>query len=126
MKMMASSFADPADVAAYKKAKAQGKTDNEARAVGDNGVGCWGDSTVAGTGPACALHKSLIESRWGKSWKKTGKHKTVRVRYGNSEIVCALKDICGMRDRIDLNPDAVAAIGLTPPILVTVYWEWTT
>jgi len=41
-KVIASSFADPADVRAFKRCKAQGKTDQECFRVGDNGVGCWG------------------------------------------------------------------------------------
>lgn len=35
----ASSFADPKDVEAYKKAIAQGKSEAEALKVGDNGIG---------------------------------------------------------------------------------------
>lgn len=122
MKMTASSFADPDDIAAFKKAKASGLTDNQAFEIGDNAIGCWGDSTAEGTGPSCALHTSVISARWGN--KSKGKHKKVHVRYGHNEVVCVLKDICGKKDRIDLNPDAVAALGLQPPILVIVNWEW--
>lgn len=124
MKSTASSFADPDDIAAFRRCKAQGKSDKQCFAVGDNAIGCWGDSTAEGTGPSCALHKSLIAAKWGEPWKKKGRHKKVLVRYGHFEVTCELKDICGVRDRIDLNPDAVAAIGLKPPILVTVHWEW--
>jgi hypothetical protein len=122
LKATASSFADPDDIAAFERCKASGKTDNECFSVGDNGIGCWGGSTRAGTGPSCALHVSIIKTKWGS--KNAGKHKLVLVRYGNHEVECVLKDICGVKDRIDLNPDAVKAIGLKPPILVTVYWEW--
>jgi hypothetical protein len=122
MKATASSFADPDDVEAFKRCKASGKTDKQCFAVGDNGIGCWGDPTHEGTGPSCALHVSLIQSKWGS--KSAGKHKKVHVRYGHHEVECVLKDICGVKDRIDLNPDAVAAIGLKPPILVPVHWEW--
>jgi hypothetical protein len=122
MKMLASSFADPNDIAAFKKCKAQGKSDKECFKVGDNAIGCWGDSTAEGTGPSCALHVSVISARWGS--KAKGKNKKVHVRYGSKEVTCVLKDICGKKDRIDLNPDAVAAIGLKPPILVEVHWSW--
>lgn len=122
MKFTASSFADPDDIAAFDRCKKSGKTDNQCFAVGDNGIGCWGDSTREGTGPSCALHVDIIKAKW-KS-KNAGKHKKVLVRYSNKEVVCVLKDICGKKDRIDLNPDAVHAIGLKPPILVTVHWEW--
>lgn len=114
MKSLASSFADPEDIAAYER--------TGSLALGDNGVGCWGDSTKQGSGPSCALHVSIIKAKWGS--KNAGKHKKVIVRYGDKEVTCVLKDICGMKDRIDLNPDAVKAIGLKPPILVTVHWEW--
>lgn len=122
MKMTASSFADPDDVAAFKRCKAQGHSDKHCFDVGDNAIGCWGDSTESGSGPSCALHTSVIAHKWGS--KNAGKHKEVHVRYGHKEVTCVLKDICGKKDRIDLNPDAVKAIGLKPPILVTVYWEW--
>src|SRR5688572_27886450 len=42
----ASSFADPKDVAAFKRCKAQGKTDQQCFRVGDNGIGLWGDDTT--------------------------------------------------------------------------------
>lgn len=42
----ASTFADLADLAAYKKAKANGLSEKEALAKGDNGIGCWGDNTA--------------------------------------------------------------------------------
>ena len=35
----ASSFADPKDVAVYKKAIAEGKSEAEALKIGDNGIG---------------------------------------------------------------------------------------
>ena len=122
MKMRASSFADPDDIAAFKKCKEKGHSDNYCFGVGDNGEGCWGDSTAQGSGPSCALHTSVIAAKWGS--KQGGKHKRVNVRYAAKEVVCVLKDICGKKDRIDLNPDAVHAIGLKPPILVEVHWEW--
>lgn len=51
----ASSFADPADVAAYKAAIKAGKTEKEALALGDNGIGYWGDDTTSEAQPMCAL-----------------------------------------------------------------------
>lgn len=123
-KATASSFADSKDVANFEKYKSLGMTDQQAFNMGDadNAVGCWGDSTAAGSGPSCALHVSVIKRRWGS--KKAGKHKKVRVVYGGKEVICVLKDICGKADRIDLNPDALKALGLKPPVLVTVHGEW--
>lgn len=53
--VIASSFADPADVAAFKRCKANGGTDAQCFRIGDNAIGAWGDSTAEGTGPSCAL-----------------------------------------------------------------------
>ena len=122
MKMRASSFADPNDIAAFRKCKAAGHSDNYCFGMGDNGIGCWQDDTSQRSGPSCALHVSVISAKWGT--KAKGKHKKVNVRYGPKEVECVLKDICGKKDRIDLNPDAVRAIGLAPPILIEVHWSW--
>jgi hypothetical protein len=40
--VVASSFADPADIRAFKKCKATGKTDQQCFKVGDNGIGNGG------------------------------------------------------------------------------------
>ncbi len=124
-----SSFADPKDVAAFRKwfkiYKDQGLSDAEAtkRAFwkGDNGIGVWGDDTTGAT-PCCALHKSHIAARWG-TWE-AGKHKPVIVQANGLETTCVLKDICTFPDRIDLNPGACAALKLEPPILVSSRWRW--
>ncbi|MDQ6624099.1 MAG: hypothetical protein M3Y86_11540, partial [Verrucomicrobiota bacterium] len=63
MKGYATSFADPADVAAYEKWYGiylkEGMSHADAMLAafrhGDNGEGVWGDSTKQGTGPSCAL-----------------------------------------------------------------------
>src|SRR4029077_6019303 len=118
----ASSFADPADVEAFNRCKAQGKSDQECFKVGDNGIGCWGDSTVEGTGPSCALPPEYMSARWGT--KSAATHKKVRVMREATQkgVVCVLKDQMPAVEnlandaRIDLNPDAGAALGLEPPI----------
>ena len=43
---LASSFADPADVAAFRKCKRTGKTDQQCFRVGDNGIGQFGAITA--------------------------------------------------------------------------------
>jgi hypothetical protein len=126
----ASSFADPVDIKAFEECKAEGKSDNECFKVGDNGIGCWGDSTVEGTGPSCALPPETMTARW-KS-KANAKHKEVLVQRKESgkEVVCILKDqmpsIKNLHNKahIDLNPDACAALGLEPPIMEPVLWWW--
>jgi hypothetical protein len=71
----ASSFADRADLAAFQHAKALGWSDKHAFAVGDNGVGAWGDFTARDDVPMCALPRKtglhngkaqlwLVEKKW--------------------------------------------------------------
>ena len=57
--VIASSFADPKDIAAYKKAIAEGKTEAEALKVGDNGIGKWGDNTARDDVPMCAFRLKI-------------------------------------------------------------------
>jgi hypothetical protein len=56
----ASSFADPNDVAAYRRAIAQGKTPAEALKVGDNGIGKWGDQTAGNARSSVESNGSLV------------------------------------------------------------------
>lgn len=120
----ASSFADPADVAAFRRCKAKGKSDQECFKVGDNGIGCWGDDTTGAT-PMCALPP--------EDWKPLGKAARgarVRVKANGREVICELRDTMPKRANIkngagiDLNPAAVAALGLHPPIMINATWEW--
>jgi hypothetical protein len=117
----ASSFADPADVQAYKHAIAEGKTELEALAVGDNGIGFWKDDTKEGSGPSCALSPEMMIATWGS---EVAAHlKPVRI-CGNGRTVTALvKDTLPHNSlRIDLNPDCVRALGWEPPLLESVTW----
>lgn len=124
----ASSFADPADVRAFKKCKARGKSDKECFKVGDNGVGCWGDDTSEGSGPSCALPPEDMTEKWGSL--ANAKHKLVEVAAAGKTVTCVLKDRMPHRNAIkngagiDLNPDAVRALGLEPPIMITAVWKW--
>lgn len=124
----ASSFADPADVKAFKKCKGQGKSDQQCFKVGDNGIGCWGDSTAEDSGPSCALPPEDMEEKWGSV--KGAKHKRVEVAGNGKTVVCVLKDRMPRRANIknkagiDLNPDAVRALGLEPPIMISATWKW--
>jgi hypothetical protein len=115
----ATSFADPADVEAFKRCKAKGKSDHECFAVGDNGIGSWGDPTVAGSGPCCALPESAWKP-FGSSAR--GKHVIVQVKDKTAEV--ELRDTSGSRDVVDLNPDACALLGLTPPVKEPARWKW--
>jgi hypothetical protein len=130
----ASSFADPADIKAYDQCIADGGSEDDCLAVGDNGIGCWGDSTKQGTGPSCALPPEYMEEKWGSV--SAAKHKKVRVIREHSgespmrQVVCVLKDrmphVENLHNEahIDLNPDACAALGWKPPIMEPVVWFW--
>lgn len=119
----ASSFADPADIIAYKKAKAQGKTDLEAFRVGDNGIGAWGADTTADK-PMCALPRE----DWAHLSKPNGTPVSVTIK--GKTVICALADTLPSKKNIkngvviDLNPAAGKAFGLKPPFLVDAEWRW--
>ena len=122
-KVIASSFADPDDVRRFKACKEDGGTDKECFKVGDNGIGFWGEDTTADT-PICALP---VEE-WQAIHMARGAR--VRVRRGNLTVICRLLDTMPHRRfitngaGIDLNPCAARALGLVPPFLHPVEWEW--
>jgi hypothetical protein len=125
---LASSFADPADVAAFRRCKATGKSDQQCFKVGDNGIGCWGDDVSEGTGPSCALPPDDMIEKWGSV--NAARHKPVNVKANGKSVVAILKDRMPWKKNItnkaiiDLNPDAVASLGLKPPIMEPASWEW--
>ena len=127
--MTASSFADPQDVAGYRKAIQNGEARAQARARHDNGVGKWGDDTTSATVPMCALPRDDWVAKWGPGNKARGK--PILVAYNGKVIVCELRDTLPAKTNIkngvgiDLNPGAAKALGLNPPIKVkNVKWEW--
>lgn len=124
--VMASSFADPADVKAFKKCKATGNTDQQCFKVGDNGIGKWGDSTTVGV-PMCALPP--------EDWQPLGlkaRGARVEVKANGQTVICELRDTMPKKANIkngagiDLNQAACAVLGLTPPIMVKATWRWLT
>ena len=118
----ATSFADPDDVAAFRRCKAEGKSDQECFKIGDNGVGCWGDDTTTSE-PCCALSPEAMRAKCGSV--KNAKHKRVIVSVGLKTVTCVLKDrLPHHSTRIDLNPGACVVLGLTPPVKVRAHWEW--
>lgn len=122
----ASSFADPADVAAYKKCIKAGRTD--CFALGDNGIGLWGDDTTVAK-PMCALPRE----DWLTKWKKpsVARGKRIEVSFRGKKITCELRDTMPAKAKrlnkagIDLNPGAAKALGLRPPFMQQgVSWRW--
>lgn len=124
----ASSFADPADVRAFKRCKDRGGTDQDCFKVGDNGIGCWGDDCSEGSGNSCALPPDDLIAKWGTV--DAAKHKVVHVSANNQSANCVVKDRMPWKKNItngagiDLNPDTVRALGLEPPIMIKATWEW--
>lgn len=118
----ASSFADPKDVEDFKKCKAQGKTDKQCFAVGDNGIGAWGANTAQTTKPMVAVHESDAVAKWGSF--DGAAHRKVRVTVNGKSVLAVVEDKLGKANRIDLNPAAAIKLGLNPPFLVPCEWEW--
>lgn len=123
---MASSFADPADIKAFKACKAQGNTDLFCFSKGDNGIGIWGDRTDVDK-PYCAIPRD--------DWQHLGdkaRGRKVEVTIGDKTVICELRDTMKWRRNItngtviDLNPGALKLFGLKPPILKPCSWKWAT
>jgi hypothetical protein len=99
VKVIATSFADPNDVAAFRKAKNKGMSDQQAFRYGDNGIGCWGDDTSEGSGPSVALPPDDMIEKWETT--QNARKRPVKVTVGNKSVV-----------------------GLRPPIRRSAEWEW--
>ena len=121
---LASSFADPKDIAAFKRCKATGKSDQECFKVGDNGIGFWGDDTTVDK-PYCALPRDV--------WAHLGsaaRGAKVNVTIAGKTVVCELRDTMPSSKNthtgavVDLAPGAQKAFGLKAPFMVPVKWSW--
>lgn len=131
----ASSFADKADVIAFRKwfaiYKANGASDEEATKLafgkGDNAIGAWDDPTDSPP-PCCAIPPEDMIERWGSV--DGAKHKLIEVTANDRTVICILKDRMPWRKNItngagiDLNPAACEALGLTPPVMTDAAWRW--
>jgi hypothetical protein len=127
--VVASSFADLEDVAAFKRAIAQGKTEQEAFKVGDNGIGLWGDTTARDDVPMCALPPEDWTAQWGAGSNARGKQ--VAVTFAGKTVIGELRDTMPHKAKIkngagiDLNPGFAKAFGLRPPFLLPGFsWDW--
>ena len=124
--VIASSFADPADIRAFKRCKATGKSDRECFAVGDNGIGKWGDDTTGPT-PMCALPPEDWQHLGAKA---RGAKVEVTIIATGRTVICELRDTMPARRNvkngagIDLAPGACAALGLRPPFKTAAAWRW--
>lgn len=128
MNVIASDFASLADLAAFRRAKATGMTDTQAFAVGDNGLGCWGDLTAQTHTPMCALPPDDMVAQFGAVSK--AKRMKVKVTVGKASVVCILADRMPWKKNIkngcgiDLNPAALKALKLKSPVKTAAAWQW--
>lgn len=118
----ASSFADWADVKAFQRCKATGKSDLACFAVGDNGIGQFGRITAQDHIPMVAVHKSDMIARWGSV--NGAAHRPVVVVANGHLIHATVEDRVSAKGRIDLNPACAKLLGLKPPFLVPARWRW--
>lgn len=124
-RVKASSFADPADIAGFRRCKAAGGSDVQCFAKGDNGVGYWGADTTADV-PLVALPRE----DWRHAGKKGGA--PVEIRFpGVANFVAALGDTMPARANIrngagmDCNPCTVRKLGQRLPMMLGgVEWRW--
>ena len=123
-KVKATSFADPADVRAFERCKAQGKTDLQCFAVGDNGIGKWGHGTAQEERAMAALPRDV----WADAGKTGGAK--LEVRYNGKTVEGILGDTMPHTKNIkngagiDLNPAFSKQLGLKPPFTAEVEWRW--
>lgn len=125
----ASSFADPADVAAFRKCKAQGGSDQQCFKVGDNGIGFRGMDTTDENVPVCALPPEDWRERWGDG--NTANGKPVIVTWNGIEVEGVMGDTMPSKDNIhngagiDLNSGFAKRFGVQPPFMLNnVTWRW--
>jgi hypothetical protein len=126
-RVKATSFADRADLDAFKRCKNSGNSDTECFKHGDNGIGFMGDDCAQGP-PMCSLPPEIWQKKWGSAQK--AHLKPVNVTIGGKTVRCVMGDTMPHLGNItngagiDLNPAAVAAFGLAPPIKVDAEWSW--
>ncbi len=119
----ASSFADPADIRAFKRCVAAGHSEQFCLSKGDNGIGKWGADTTQPI-PMCALPPE----EWEHLPHPQGT--PVIVEANGQTTRCYLQDTMPARANIkngaiiDLNAAACKALGLEPPIMVDARWRW--
>jgi hypothetical protein len=128
IKGKASSFADPADIAAFKKCKAQGKSDQECFKVGDNGIGYTGLDTTRLDIPYVAVQPDYMIERWGKAEAAAGKKVLVTINGVTKECVVGDRMPWVKNTKngavIDLAPGAQKLFNLKPPFMVDAEWRW--
>lgn len=119
---IASSFADPKDLDMFKACKSLGNSDQACFAVGDNGVGQFGQVTAQDHTPMVAIHKNDMIRRWGSV--EASAHRWVAVRMEGRSIHATCEDRLGVEGRIDLNPACAKQLNINPPFTKACQWQW--
>jgi hypothetical protein len=125
----ATSFADPADVAAFRKCKAEGGTDEHCFAFGDNAIGAWGNDTSAGSGPQVALPPEVLIALYVSLTHAKGKNIVVTNLANGKSVQAVVEDLMPHLGHevsgagIDCNYDTVAELGEEAPMSITVTWR---
>lgn len=127
-KVKASSFADKADVSAFKHCKALGGSDQECFKRGDNGVGFTGSDCTDESIPYIALPPEKWKPKFGSAVRATGAG--VNVTIGGKTVLCFIGDTMPHEANItngagiDLAPGAQKAFGLHAPFMVDAEWSF--
>lgn len=127
---MASSFADPADVAAFRDCKAEGHSDKYCFRYGDNGETYWGDNSAQTVIAMVALPPEDMIERWGSI--EAARHKPVIVRANGRECHAILAEMMPSKKNIengaglDMNPATCKALRLSTNgnVMVPAVWRW--
>ena len=113
---LATVFAGPNDLAAYNAAIADGKSEDQALAVGDNGIGKWGAQTSNPDNLHVALPLSTLAAH-GIS-EKDAPGTPVTVQYNGKSVAATVGDVLPDNAKngaaIDLNPGVANALGVDP------------
>lgn len=121
---LASSFADPADVAGFRRCKQRGLSDAYCFGEGDNGIGKWGADTTDESRAYCALPRE----DWQHLRRPQGTK--VLVTVGDRTVECELQDTMPARKNIkngcviDLSPGAWKMLGFNPPQRRMAAWRF--
>lgn len=116
---ISSIFANDEDLRKYQEAIANGASEQEALAVGDNGVGRWGADTTADI-PMVALPRDTPGIGPNRMVEIVGPKGTIQARV--ADIMPDSAHLMG-KASIDLNPAAASAVGNTSG-LAPVQWRF--
>lgn len=124
----ATSFADPADVAAFRKCKSEGGTDEHCFGIGDNGIGFTGLDCTDESKPYIAIPYEDWHNKFGGAKEAEGKPVLLTVM--GIEHECIIGDTMPHLDNItngavvDMGPGARKMWGLSAPLKIKASWRW--